>query len=80
MSIQKLFGINGLKAVSNPYNITRAENNFAKNAFNFGEANPNRPNGIFQKFHNNTHPSFLLYNVFNDRMCKVKIRRKYYGW
>lgn len=46
MSIQKLFGINGLKAVSNPYQSARVENNFVKNTFNFGEANPNRPNGI----------------------------------
>lgn len=46
MSIQKLFGINGLKAVSNPYKSARVENNFVKNAFNFGDANPNRPNGI----------------------------------
>lgn len=46
MSIQKLFGINGLKAVSNPYQNARVENNFVKNTFNFGKANPNRPNGI----------------------------------
>ncbi|HIT91482.1 MAG TPA: hypothetical protein IAD11_00990 [Candidatus Stercorousia faecigallinarum] len=48
MAIQKLFEIKPVQGVSNPYNITRAENNFAKNAFNFGEANPNRPNGIVQ--------------------------------
>lgn len=46
MSIQKLFGINALKTVSNPYQSPRVENNFVKNAFNFGDANPNRPNGI----------------------------------
>lgn len=46
MSIQKLFGINGLKAVSNPYQNAKVENNFVKNTFNFGEVNPNRPNGI----------------------------------
>lgn len=46
MSIQKLFGINGLKAVSNPYQNARVENNFVKNTFNFGDANPNRPNSV----------------------------------
>lgn len=46
MSIQKLFGLNGIKGVSNPYQSTRTESNFVKNTFNFGDANPNRPNGI----------------------------------
>ena len=46
MSIQKLFGLNGTKGVSNPYQSTRTESNFVKNTFNFGDANPNRPNGI----------------------------------
>ena len=46
MSIQKLLGISGINGVSTPYQNTRVENNFVKNAFNFGDANPNRPNGI----------------------------------
>jgi hypothetical protein len=49
MSIQKLFGINGTNAaITVSKQSFRAENNFVKNTFNFGEANPNRPNGIVQ--------------------------------
>lgn len=47
MSIQKLLGINRTNwdgTVSKQ--SFRTENNFVKNTFNFGEANPNRPNGI----------------------------------
>lgn len=47
MSIQMLFGISGTNAAGNLSKQSfRAENNFVKNTFNFGEANPNRPNGI----------------------------------
>ena len=44
--LQKLFGIGSVHAargVTNPYQTNKATNNFVKNTFNFGEANPNRP-------------------------------------
>ncbi len=46
MSIQKLLGINGLNVTQNVRGISNSGNNFVKNAFNFGNANPNRPDGI----------------------------------
>ncbi len=46
MSIQKLFAINPIRGTQNSYGVNHTGNNFVKNAFNFGDANPNRPNGI----------------------------------
>lgn len=46
MSIQKILGINAIRGAQNVNGIKHTENNFVKNAFNFGAANPNRPNGV----------------------------------
>lgn len=46
MSIQKLLGINAIRGTKNSYGVNHTGNNFVKNAFNFGSANPNRPDGI----------------------------------
>lgn len=46
MSIQQLFGIRPAQGISNPYKINNAGNNFVKESFKFGDANPNRPYGI----------------------------------
>ncbi len=47
MSIQQLLGINKAQSLTNVYgSYARPADNFVKNAFNFGAANPNRPNGI----------------------------------
>ncbi len=46
MGIQKLLGIGAARqtqGVTNPYRTNYSGNNFIKNTFNFGEANPNRP-------------------------------------
>lgn len=47
--LQKLFGIGyaqGLKGITNPYQTNKVTNNFVKNTFNFGTANPNQPNQV----------------------------------
>ncbi len=46
MPIQKILGINALFETQNVHGISNAGNNFVKNAFNFGNANPNRPDGV----------------------------------
>lgn len=47
--LQKLFGIGyvqGAQGLSNSYQTNKGTNNFVKNTFNFGTANPNRPNQV----------------------------------
>ncbi len=46
MSIQKLLGINSLQGTKAVSGVNRNVNHFVKDAFNFGTANPARPNGI----------------------------------
>ena len=46
MSIQKLLGINSLQGTKAVSGVERHVNHFAKEAFNFGTANPNRPYGV----------------------------------
>ncbi len=46
MSIQKLLGTSWGNRVSNHGNAVYRDNNFVKNTFNFGNANPDKPNGI----------------------------------
>lgn len=44
MPIGKIFGINSAQGVTNPFQVNKpADNKFAQNAFNFENANPNRP-------------------------------------
>ena len=43
MGIGKLFGINPAVGAVNQYQVSRPDNNFVKNTFNFENANPNRP-------------------------------------
>lgn len=44
MPIGKLFGINPAVGTSNPFQVNKqTDNRFAQNAFNFENANPNRP-------------------------------------
>ena len=43
MPIGKLFGITPSSNVKHPERKAQECTNFAKNSFNFGEANPNRP-------------------------------------
>ena len=44
MPIGKLFGINPVNKTANPFQVNKQANNkFAQNAFNFENANPNRP-------------------------------------
>ena len=44
MPIGKLFGINPAQAATNPFQVSKHnDNEFAKQAFNFENANPNRP-------------------------------------
>ena len=40
----KLFRLGAATGVTNPQQSNKVTNNFVKNTFNFGEANPNRPN------------------------------------
>ncbi len=42
MPISKLLGVTSATHISNPYKVSGGEN-FVKDAFNFGAANPNRP-------------------------------------
>lgn len=49
MSIQKLFGINSLSGIQPVKGGKHSGENFVKEAFNFGTANPNRPNGVVYK-------------------------------
>lgn len=45
MPIGKIFGINPAQAVTNPFKVngSAVDKEFAKNSFNFENANPNRP-------------------------------------
>lgn len=44
MPIGKFFGINPAQTVTNPFQVTKhSDNRFVQNAFNFENANPNRP-------------------------------------
>lgn len=50
--LQKLLGYTPVQATqgaSNPFQPARVNNNFVKNTFNFGGANPNRPYGVVEK-------------------------------
>lgn len=50
--LQKLFGIGsvqGAQGLSNSYQTNKVTNNFVKNTFNFGTANPNQPNQIIEE-------------------------------
>lgn len=42
LNVGKILGIGQTQAVKNPYK-TNVQSNFAQKAFEFGEANPNRP-------------------------------------
>lgn len=48
MSVQKLFGISSIQNSSAPKINNRGDidTNFVKQTFNFGGANPNKPDGI----------------------------------
>lgn len=46
MSIQKLLGISSLSGTQPVKSIKTSGENFVKDAFNFGTANPNRPYGV----------------------------------
>ena len=41
--LQKLFGVGSTQGITNPYQTNKVANNFVKNTFDFGIANPNRP-------------------------------------
>ena len=43
MPIGKLFGINPAQAATNPFQVSKHDDNELKQAFNFENANPNRP-------------------------------------
>lgn len=43
LNVGKILGIGQAQATTNPYRIDRAPENFVKNSFEFGQANPNRP-------------------------------------
>lgn len=44
MPIGKIFGISPAQGVTNPFHVSKpVDNKFAQNAFNFENANPNRP-------------------------------------
>ncbi len=50
--IQRIFGlgaVNAAQGVTNPYQINRTTNNFVKESFNFGVANPNQPYGVVER-------------------------------
>ena len=43
MPISKLFGINPAQVATNPFQVSKHNNKFAQQAFNFENANPNCP-------------------------------------
>ncbi len=50
--LQRLLGlgsVNAAQGVTNPYQVNRATNNFVKDSFNFGLANPNQPYGVVEE-------------------------------
>ena len=50
--LQRLLGlgsVNAAQVVTNPYQVNRATNNFVKDSFNFGLANPNQPYGVVEE-------------------------------